>query len=55
MIKLTGVPGKTMIVCHSRRVCALLYDEIITLRPEWAHPGRTIAVCSRWSIRKPGG
>jgi type I restriction enzyme, R subunit len=37
MTKLTGVPGKGLIVCHSRRVCALLYDEIIKLRPEWEH------------------
>jgi type I restriction enzyme R subunit len=37
MIKLTGVPGKSLIVCHSRRICALLYEEIIKLRPEWEH------------------
>jgi type I restriction enzyme R subunit len=37
MIKLTGVPGKGLIVCHSRKVCALLYDEIVKLRPGWAH------------------
>src|SRR5205807_5907297 len=37
MIKLTGVPGKGMVVCYSRLVCALLYDEIIKLRPGWAH------------------
>ncbi|WP_291412743.1 type I restriction endonuclease subunit R [Actinophytocola sp.] len=34
--KLTGVPGKGMIVGYTRRICALLYDEIIKLRPEWA-------------------
>jgi type I restriction enzyme R subunit len=36
MYKLTGVPGKGMIVGYTRRICALLYDEIIKLRPEWA-------------------
>ena len=37
MTKLTGVPGKSLIVCHSRLVCALLYEEIVRLRPGWAH------------------
>jgi type I restriction enzyme R subunit len=36
MAKHTGVPGKGLIVCLSRRVCALLYDELVALRPEWA-------------------
>jgi type I restriction enzyme R subunit len=30
--------GKAMIVCMSREVCALLYDAIIKLRPEWHDP-----------------
>src|SRR6266508_3078792 len=37
MAKQTGVAGKGLIVCLSRRVCALLYDELVALRPEWAH------------------
>src|SRR6266545_4582340 len=36
MAKHTGVSGKGLIVCLSRRVCALLYEEIVALRPEWA-------------------
>ncbi len=27
--------GKAMIVCMSRRICARLYDAIVSLRPEW--------------------
>jgi len=27
--------GKAMIVCMSRRICVELYQEIVTLRPEW--------------------
>ena len=30
--------GKAMIVCMSREVCALLYAEIVKLRPEWHDP-----------------
>jgi type I restriction enzyme R subunit len=30
--------GKAMIVCMSREVCALLYAEIVKLRPEWHNP-----------------
>ena len=29
------VDGKGMIVCMSREICALLYNEIIKIRPEW--------------------
>ena len=29
------IPGKAMIVCMSREICALLYNAIIDLRPEW--------------------
>lgn len=27
--------GKAMIICMSREICALLYQAVITLRPEW--------------------
>lgn len=30
--------GKAMIVCMSRDICALLYNEIIALRPNWHNP-----------------
>ena len=33
--RVVGMDGKAMIVCMSRRICVALYDEIITLRPEW--------------------
>ncbi len=33
-----AMDGKGMIVCMSRRICADLYNEIITLRPDW-HEG----------------
>lgn len=33
---LLGVPGKGMIVCFNRRICADLYEEIVRLRPGWA-------------------
>ena len=35
MIKLTGKPGKGMIVCYSRKIAANLYNEILALRPDW--------------------
>jgi type I restriction enzyme R subunit len=35
MVKHIGVPGKGIIVSLSRRICALLYDEIVSLRPGW--------------------
>jgi type I restriction enzyme R subunit len=28
-------PGKGMIVCATRDICARLYDEIVALRPDW--------------------
>ena len=28
-------PGKAMIVCGTREICAKLYDEIVALRPDW--------------------
>jgi type I restriction enzyme R subunit len=33
--RLTGMDGKGMIVCMSRRICVALYNEIISLRPDW--------------------
>jgi len=29
-------PGKGIIVCATREICANLYDQIVALRPEWA-------------------
>lgn len=37
MARHIGVPGKAIVVCHSRRICAALYDEIVALRPDWEH------------------
>lgn len=31
------MPGKAMIVCMSRRICADLYGQIVKLRPSWHH------------------
>jgi type I restriction enzyme R subunit len=33
--KFIGVPGKGMIVCATRDICADLYERIITLKPDW--------------------
>lgn len=33
--RLEAIDGKAMIVCMSRRICAEVYDRIITLRPDW--------------------
>jgi type I restriction enzyme R subunit len=30
-----GMPGKGMIVCATRQICADLYSEIVALRPDW--------------------
>lgn len=30
-----ALDGKAMIVCMSRRICVALYNEIITIKPEW--------------------
>jgi type I restriction enzyme, R subunit len=35
MRKFIGVPGKAMIVCATRDICADLYERIITLKPDW--------------------
>ncbi|UHO39893.1 type I restriction endonuclease subunit R [Chryseobacterium capnotolerans] len=29
--------GKAMVVCMTRAICAMLYNEIIALKPEWHH------------------
>lgn len=33
--RLEALDGKAMAVCMSRRICVALYDEIISLRPDW--------------------
>ncbi|MBD9371346.1 type I restriction endonuclease subunit R [Rhizobium sp. ARZ01] len=33
--RIEGLPGKSMAVCMSRRICVDLYNEIVALRPEW--------------------
>ncbi len=33
--RIKAMDGKAMAVCMSRRICVDLYNEIITLRPEW--------------------
>src|SRR5690606_24678560 len=35
MRKFIDGPGKCMVVCATRDICARLYDEIVKLRPEW--------------------
>ncbi|NJC62929.1 type I restriction endonuclease subunit R [Planosporangium flavigriseum] len=35
MRKYIGGPGKGMVVCATRDICARLYEEIIALRPDW--------------------
>ncbi len=32
------IPGKAMIVCMSREICAHMYNAIIALRPDWHDP-----------------
>tara|TARA_R110001599_G_scaffold82854_2_gene222834 strand:+ start:26739 stop:29921 length:3183 start_codon:yes stop_codon:yes gene_type:complete len=34
-IRVATFPGKVMIVCMSRDICAQMYNELISLRPEW--------------------
>ncbi|WP_179893185.1 MULTISPECIES: type I restriction endonuclease subunit R [unclassified Streptomyces] len=36
MRKLTGRPGKGMVVCASRAIAARLFEEVIRRRPDWA-------------------
>jgi type I restriction enzyme R subunit len=33
--RLSAMAGKAMAVCMSRRICVALYDEIVSLRPDW--------------------
>ena len=35
--RLDVIKGKAMIVCMSRRICVELYEELVRLRPGWAH------------------
>lgn len=35
MRKFIGVPGKGMIVCATREICAALYRQIIAIKPDW--------------------
>jgi type I restriction enzyme R subunit len=35
--RLEVMDGKALIVCMSRRICVELYDQIVTLHPEWHH------------------
>jgi type I restriction enzyme R subunit len=35
MRKFIGVPGKGMIVCATRDICAALYEQIISIKPDW--------------------
>ena len=35
MRKFIGVPGKGMIVCATREICADLYEQIIAIKPDW--------------------
>ncbi len=37
MRKFIGVPGKGMIVCATRDICAKLYGQIIAIKPDWHH------------------
>ncbi|HET9896751.1 MAG TPA: type I restriction endonuclease subunit R [Streptosporangiaceae bacterium] len=37
MRKFIGGPGKGIIVCATRQICADLYRQIITIRPDWHH------------------
>jgi len=33
--RLSGMDGKAMVVCMSRRICVSLYEQIVKLRPSW--------------------
>jgi type I restriction enzyme R subunit len=35
MRKFIGGPGKAIIVCATRSICAQLYEQIVALRPDW--------------------
>ncbi|HSV66037.1 MAG TPA: type I restriction endonuclease subunit R [Mycobacteriales bacterium] len=38
MSKFIEVPGKAMIVCATRQICADLYSAVVALRPDWHAP-----------------
>lgn len=33
--RVAAMDGKAMVVCMSRRICVALYDQIVSLRPDW--------------------
>ena len=35
--RLEALDGKALVVCMSRRICIDLFEELIRLRPDWAH------------------
>ncbi|MEV5752465.1 type I restriction endonuclease subunit R [Actinoallomurus sp. NPDC052308] len=35
MKEFIGAPGKAMIVCSTREICARLYEQIIAIKPDW--------------------
>jgi len=37
MQKFIGGPGKAIIVCATRKICADLYEQIIEIKPDWHH------------------
>jgi type I restriction enzyme, R subunit len=37
MQKFIGGPGKAIIVCATRKICADLYEQIIAIKPDWHH------------------
>ena len=37
MRKFIGGPGKGIIVCATRQICADLYEQIIAIKPDWHH------------------
>jgi type I restriction enzyme, R subunit len=63
MRKFIEVPGKAMIVCATREICAKLYEQIIGIRPDWhhndIHKGKTAPrgalLYSRFSREEFGG
>ena len=42
MRKFIGIPGKGMIVCATRDICADLYEQIIALKPDWHSDPSTV-------------
>ena len=35
--RIEAMDGKAMVVCMSRRICVVLYRELVRLRPDWHH------------------